>query len=158
MLTTESRKSILQNVRNRELLSFCVLKKKEKKIGYKSLADEVEMKFSGEFFILFPIIKVCADTWRLDDRMMWPLGKITKLNVWHSSFIYKESHLYLNLFHTFFHLQSEVFLECMVSWRRKIWKDCKLMEETQFKKLILNQKSLLKETNSMYLCYVLHLF
>ena len=62
MLTTESRKSILQNVRNRELLSFCVLKKKEKKIGYKSLADEVEMKFSGEFFILFPIIKVCADT------------------------------------------------------------------------------------------------
>ena len=63
MLTTESRKSILQNVRNRELLSFCVLKKKErKKIGYKSLADEVEMKFSGEFFILFPIIKVSSDT------------------------------------------------------------------------------------------------
>ena len=63
MLTTECRKSILQNVRNRELLSFCVLKKKEKKIGYKSLADdEVEMKFSGEFFILFPIIKASGDT------------------------------------------------------------------------------------------------
>ena len=63
MLTTESRKSILQNVRHRELVSFLFLKKKkEKKIGYKSLADEVEMKFSGEFFILFPIIKVSSDT------------------------------------------------------------------------------------------------
>ena len=46
-------------------ISFFSVSKKEKrkkKIGYKSLADEVEMKFSGEFFILFPIIKVSSDT------------------------------------------------------------------------------------------------
>ena len=41
---------------------FLCLKERRKKIGYKSLADEVEMKFSGEFFILFPIIKVSGDT------------------------------------------------------------------------------------------------
>ena len=37
-------------------------RKKKKNWQQKSLADEVEMKFSGEFFILFPIIKVSGDT------------------------------------------------------------------------------------------------
>ena len=39
-----------------------VSKRKKKKKLATSLADEVEMKFSGEFFILFPIIKVSGDT------------------------------------------------------------------------------------------------
>ena len=43
---------------------FLCLKERRRKKNWlqKSLADEVEMKFSGEFFILFPIIKVSGDT------------------------------------------------------------------------------------------------
>ena len=54
---------------------LCLKERRKKNWLQKSLADEVEMKFSGEFFILFPIIKASGDTRRLDDRMMWPLGK-----------------------------------------------------------------------------------
>ena len=43
-------------------ISVSKRKKKKKNWLQKSLADEVEMKFSGEFFILFPIIKASGDT------------------------------------------------------------------------------------------------